>query len=493
MAALAPGVVIAGKYVLEKPLAQGGMGAVWIALDTRLEVRVAVKFIAPSLSRSAEMVVRFEREAKSAAQLRSPHVVQVFEYGVDHGMPYMVMELLEGEDLGERLRRQGRLSLSEAAVIMEQACKALRKAHEAGIVHRDIKPSNIFLARHDEDEVVKLLDFGIAKSVDSSVGDDGTHTGALLGSPKYVSPEQVRSSRGVDHRSDLWSLGLVMFRIVTGEMAFVGDSDADTMVKLCSAPIPVPSSVAGDLPPDVDAWFKRALVREPEGRFQSAREMASTFAKLLGRAPEPSVRWAESPPAAATLMPETHVREANAPTSSVSRPKRTGSVEGLEAGASVPSFARAPGEGMAVAPLTITGPSDATLASLAASAPAPTRGRKGLAWGVGAAVVLGVIEMVVALRPGSTQSTQPTVAASAAAAATANALRAKVSVEASAAVAPRPPVPAAPVASVTTTASGSAAPLGARRKAQPPRTAVPSAPRGKQKRTTSVDSLIGQQ
>jgi len=159
---LREGTVIAGKYRLERPLARGGMGAVWVARHLQLDEQVAVKFMDISLPSAADARVRFEREAKSAARIRSPHVVQILDHGVDGEIPYIVMELLEGEHLGTRLKREGRLSLAAAAAITEQVTKALHRAHKAGIIHRDLKPANVFLARvDDDDEIVKILDFGI--------------------------------------------------------------------------------------------------------------------------------------------------------------------------------------------------------------------------------------------------------------------------------------------------------------------------------------------
>src|SRR6185503_490819 len=168
----------------------------------QLDTQVALKFIAP-LAEGGDTRPRFEREARAAAQLRSPHVVQILDHGVDGDQPYIAMELLEGEDLGERLRKENRISLQAAAIIFTQAAKALRRAHDAGIIHRDLKPSNVFLARFDEDEVVKLLDFGVAKDLGVSTGGF-TQTGVIFGSPAYMSPEQARGARVLDHRSDLW-------------------------------------------------------------------------------------------------------------------------------------------------------------------------------------------------------------------------------------------------------------------------------------------------
>jgi serine/threonine-protein kinase len=281
MTPLEVGGVVASKYRLVRPLAKGGMGSVWVARHVQLDVDVAVKFMAPTYAESADARARFEREAKAAAQLKSPNVVQVHDYGIADGIPYLVMELLQGEDLGERLRRERRLSLPAVAAVLVPVCRALRRAHDAGIVHRDLKPGNIFLARQDDEESVKVLDFGVAKVTDPGSGASATKDGSLVGSPNYMSPEQVRAKR-VDHRSDLWSMGVVLFEAVTGQLPFPGDDVGDVLVEVCTAPIPVPSQVARDLRPEVDRFFERALARDPAARFQSARELAEAFTALAG-------------------------------------------------------------------------------------------------------------------------------------------------------------------------------------------------------------------
>lgn len=282
MLTLEEGLVIAGKYRLEYALARGGMGSVWVARHAQLDVMVAVKFMAPELAASADARARFEREAKASAQLKSPNVVQVHDYGIEDGTPYIVMELLEGEDLEDLLERAGRLPLAAAAGIVQQACKALRLAHAASLVHRDLKPGNLFLAKSGDDEVVKVLDFGIAKATTTELAGKGTKTGSLIGSPHYMSPEQVRNSKQVDHRSDLWSMGIIVFRMITGRLPFPGDEVGEILVDICTAPIPAASEVAPALGSEVDPFFRRALARDPAQRFQSARELSDALAALAG-------------------------------------------------------------------------------------------------------------------------------------------------------------------------------------------------------------------
>jgi serine/threonine-protein kinase len=285
--------VIADKYRLDRALAAGGMGSVWSAWNTHLDVPVAIKFMAPAFAGSPELVARFEREARAAAQIRSPHVVQIFEHGVDDGLPFIVMELLEGEDLGTRMRRVGRLSLEETTLVVQGVCRALRRAHGMGIVHRDLKPANVFLAEgDDEDEtIVKVLDFGVVKSLGESVKSGVTRTGELIGTPHYMSPEQARSTKTVDHRSDLWSLGVIAYRALTASLPFPEQEGIEMLLRVCTEPAPPPSKYAPDLDHDVDRFFARALAINPDERFQSAREMADEMSKLAG---VPTSSWSSS-------------------------------------------------------------------------------------------------------------------------------------------------------------------------------------------------------
>jgi eukaryotic-like serine/threonine-protein kinase len=306
---LGAGAVIAGKYRLDYPIGRGGMGAVWAARHLQLDTQVALKFIDP-LAETGDARLRFEREAKAAAQLRSPHVVQILDHGVDGDRPYIAMELLEGEDLGERLRKEKRLSVQAAAHIFSQAAKALRRAHDAGVIHRDLKPSNIFLARFDDDEVVKLLDFGVAKIRDPAgdVASAFTQTGVIFGSPAYMSPEQARGARVIDHRSDLWSLAVILFRAITGVKPFEAASIGDLVIKLCIDPIPVASKIAPDLSPEIDQFFERAFARDPEQRFPSAVAMAAEFEALTREGPEPSAPRASMSGVPQALLPNPAIK-----------------------------------------------------------------------------------------------------------------------------------------------------------------------------------------
>ena len=277
---LAPGDVFAGKYRLERQVASGGMGFVWRAWNTQLDIPVAIKFMAASVAESPDFVARFELEAKVAAQMRNPHVVSIYEHGVHESLPYMVMELLEGEDLSQRLKREKRLTMVAATHIVRDMCKALHRAHELGIVHRDIKPANVFLCRNGDDDLVKVLDFGIAKR--TLGGRDMTATGEMMGTPSYMSPEHIRASKHVDHRADLWSVSVIAYRALAGQLPFSGPI-LDVVDGILNSVAPAPSTFAPDLSPAVDAFFTRALARNIDDRFQSARELSEALGKLVGQ------------------------------------------------------------------------------------------------------------------------------------------------------------------------------------------------------------------
>ncbi|RYG79217.1 serine/threonine protein kinase, partial [bacterium] len=280
--------LVAHKYELIKLIGRGGMGSVWEGRHTSLGTHVAIKFIEAEYVNSVEARARFDNEARTAATLQSKHAIQIYDHGVTpDGKPYIVMELLSGEPLDRRIERLGRLSPQETARILYQVCRALQKAHDKGIIHRDLKPENIFLVRaHDDDdeEIAKVLDFGIAKfSGAQSMGiSSNTKTGAVLGTPFYMSPEQARGLRSVDHRTDIWSLGVIVYKCVTGALPFDGESVGDLLVKICTAPVPVPSHAVPGLPPSFDAWFARALEREPDRRFRTAQELADALAYTCG-------------------------------------------------------------------------------------------------------------------------------------------------------------------------------------------------------------------
>src|SRR5215472_3703099 len=283
-----PSGVVAGKYELVQLIGRGGMGSVWEGRHKTLGTRVAIKFIDAEYANSQDARNRFDNEARAAATIQSKHAIQVYDHGLlEDGRPYIVMELLLGEPLDQRIKGGARLELPPVVRIVQQVARALGRAHDRGIIHRDLKPENIFLVRHpdDDEEVAKVLDFGIAKirTTPGAIGiSSSTKTGTLLGTPFYMSPEQARGLRNVDHRSDLWSLGVIVFRCVTGFLPFDGESLGDLLVKICTSPIPLPSHILPGLSAQFDAWRMRALDREPEQRFQTAGELAEHLALAAG-------------------------------------------------------------------------------------------------------------------------------------------------------------------------------------------------------------------
>ena len=293
----APVELVASKYRLVRMIGQGGMGSVWEGEHISLGTRVAVKFIERELADSEEARERFDKEARAAAKLQSRYVVGVFDHGVmPDGRPFIVMEYLGGETLEEYATARGRLDLVETALIVRQVAKGLAKAHELGIVHRDLKPENIFLTESpdDDERVAKVVDFGIAKFTDGApVGmSSSTRTGMILGTPMYMSPEQARGLREIDHRSDLWALGVVVYRCVLGKLPFEGQAVGDIVVKICTQDPPMPTQVDPSLPAPLDAWFKRCVERDREGRFGSVKELASELLVVAGVVAHPEQAFA---------------------------------------------------------------------------------------------------------------------------------------------------------------------------------------------------------
>ena len=284
---LAVGTVIADKYRVEKLIGRGGMGSVWSAVHVSLGQRVAVKLIAKRYASSREARQRFDLEAKAVAQLRSRYVVQVYDHGeMPDGTPYIVMEFLEGESLDARISR-GPLTVSAASLVLEQIARALGRAHALGMIHRDLKPENVFLtvSPDGDGEVAKVLDFGIVKLRGQDGVESSTRTGAVLGTPLYMSPEQARGLKSVDHRTDLYSLGMVTYTMLTGQPAFTGESLGDLLVAICTEPLPAIRSTATWLPPAMEDWFQRACARDAAQRFSSAEEMTAAFAVAAGLRP----------------------------------------------------------------------------------------------------------------------------------------------------------------------------------------------------------------
>ncbi len=290
------GTLIAGKYRVLRPIGSGGMGTVWEGVHATLGTRVAIKLIKPQFAQQPEARARFEIEARAAAKLQSKHAAHVYDYGVSpEGLPYIVMEFLEGASLSDAILARGTLPPAEVARIIAQAARALSKAHAAGIVHRDLKPDNIFLARSDEPldglpYVVKLVDFGIAKMFEEQLapGESAramggpTREGTVIGTPNFMAPEQLALGGAPGPLTDLWSLGACTFAAMTGRLPFEGDVLGDIVLKVCAAPMPAPSQVNRNVPAGFDAWFARACSRDPSKRFQTPEELAQALAGVCG-------------------------------------------------------------------------------------------------------------------------------------------------------------------------------------------------------------------
>jgi serine/threonine-protein kinase len=274
-------VVVGGRYRLKAPIGAGAMGEVWSADHVSLGTQVAVKLVDTAARDDAqELLGRFQLEARAAAQLRSPHVVQILDNGADGRVAFIAMELLEGESLERRIARRGALTPSEVAHVLREMARGVDRAHAAGIVHRDLKPPNVFLARIDGIEVTKVLDFGIAKILGAPRDAHlQTQAGFVVGTPAYMSPEQVLG-RPIDHRSDLWQMGVIAFECMTGKRPFDGQTLGQLFIAICTMPLPMPSTVAR-VPAAFDAWFARAVNRNPALRFASAGEMAEALYAIL--------------------------------------------------------------------------------------------------------------------------------------------------------------------------------------------------------------------
>lgn len=304
--ALSEGDVIAGKYELSKPIGEGGMGIVFAARHKQLGTQVAIKILREEVLVDTEAVARFDREARAAASLDSPNVLRILDVGrLESGVPYMVSELLEGTDLGVELERRQRLPLAEASYYVTQTAEAMAGAHARGVIHRDLKPTNLFLVRSSGRSLIKILDFGISKVIDDQ-NPKMTQTQSAFGTPLYMSPEQVRSTKTVDHRTDIWSLGVIFYELVTGTMPFRGESLTAVAVSISVDPLEPPSHRNPELPPELDEVLARALAKSPEDRFASMMAFTDAlrpFAESFAR-DQPRVSMiGNGPRSAASVLP----------------------------------------------------------------------------------------------------------------------------------------------------------------------------------------------
>lgn len=278
ISAVFPGDVLAGKYEVVDVLGIGGMGIVLECRHVKLGKHVAVKLLQPKAAAMPEMVKRFAREARAAAQLTNKHVARVLDVDVhSDGRPFMVMEYLQGHDLDEELARRGTLEIPEAVDYILQACTAVAQAHAIGIVHRDLKPHNLYLTSEDGAPCIKLLDFGISKMPEEE-HPSVTQTASALGTPLYMSPEQIRSAKHVDTRTDIWSLGVMLYELLVGKTPFDGET-ATAVVAAITADTPTPVTHARpDVPAPLSEAIMKALEKRPANRFQSVAELAEAVA-----------------------------------------------------------------------------------------------------------------------------------------------------------------------------------------------------------------------
>ena len=275
------GIALADTYRIVRRIGIGGMGGVYEATHARLASRrYAVKIMHDELARKPELVTRFRREADVAGLAAHPNSVEVFDVGdTAEGIPFIVAELLEGEDLGQRLEREGRLSLSETVRIVRQLCAALQTAHEVGVVHRDLKPDNVYLVGKSADDV-KLLDFGIARLTDPAMGNR-TRTGIVMGTPAYMAPEQARGAH-VDRRCDVYAVGAILYRCLTGRPVFDHEDPAAVLTAVLTREPDRPRAVSPDLPAAVELVIEQALARDVTDRFQSMADLDAALAELVG-------------------------------------------------------------------------------------------------------------------------------------------------------------------------------------------------------------------
>ena len=276
---VAIGDVLAGKYRVDAVLGVGGMGIVVAATHLQLQQKVALKFLLPSAIQSPEAVERFLREARAAVRLKSEHVAKVTDVGtLESGAPYMVMEFLLGADLSHVMAERGLLPVSEGVSFVMQACEAIAEAHSLGIVHRDLKPQNLFVTRKvDGRPLIKVLDFGISKSTDTQTGLSLTRTSSIMGSPLYMSPEQMRSSKNVDQRSDIWALGVVLYEVITGRVPFEAESVPELCLKVVQDQPDAPKALRAEIQEGLSTVILRCLEKEPARRFQNVAELAEAL------------------------------------------------------------------------------------------------------------------------------------------------------------------------------------------------------------------------
>ncbi len=284
---LEPGQIVDNKYRIVRLIGEGGMGSVHEGENTLIARRVAIKVMHAAATQNEQALLRFEREAQAAGRIGSDHILEVLDLGrLDNGDRYMVMEYLDGEPLSARIERLGKMTPEQIAPLMRQACKGLQAAHDAGIIHRDLKPDNIYVLREKagQPDFVKIIDFGISKF--SALGSDMnmTRTGAVMGTPYYMSPEQAKGSSQVDPRSDVYALGVIMYEAVTGHVPFDGNTFNELMFKIVLSEPPKLSEAVPDLDPNFAAIINKSMARELDDRYASATQLMHALDAYLSGA-----------------------------------------------------------------------------------------------------------------------------------------------------------------------------------------------------------------
>jgi eukaryotic-like serine/threonine-protein kinase len=427
-AVIKPGDVLVGKYRVERVLGAGGMGMVVAAHHIQLDEKVALKFLLSTTVHSPEAVTRFLREARAAVKIKNEHVARVTDVGqLEDGSPYIVMEYLDGSDLSQWLKQHGSLPFEQAVDFVLQACEALADAHALGIVHRDLKPANLFCVQRSDGRLsIKVLDFGISKvTTPGAAGHDMTRTNALMGSPLYMSPEQMQQSKGVDARTDIWSLGVILFELLSGRPPFTAEAVTELAIKVAVEPAPPVSVYRVDAPEGLERIIARCLEKDRGRRFQSVGELAMALQEF-------------GPP---------HAR------SSVERAIATLSKAGIASVAAAPL--------VATGPAAATGTAPQTAASWGNTAPGTaSSGKKIVAIGAAVALVILVVNAIILLpkwRETTATSGSPstTLASSAVVAAP---LPPKPSATATTSTVPTPA--SSPTAATTAAPPPTAAPIG---------------------------------
>ena len=271
------GDILAGKYRVERVLGIGGMGVVVAAHHMQLDEKVALKFLLPEALGNSDAVARFAREARAAVKIKSEHVARVTDVGtLPNGGPYMVMEYLEGGDLAGWIKQRGALPIEQAVEFVLQACVAVADAHALGIIHRDLKPANLFCVRRSDGQLsIKVLDFGISKMTEvAGAGMAMTKTSAMMGTPLYMSPEQMRSSKDVGAQTDIWALGAILFELMTGRPAFLAETVMELAIKVNSEPVPSIRSFRPDVPDGLEGIIGKCLEKDPRQRYRNVAELA---------------------------------------------------------------------------------------------------------------------------------------------------------------------------------------------------------------------------